>query len=104
MKQLEPIIERGDFRYEQVWREGLWAIYRQTPKDGDWERFEVVHIRRHGARKFRNVTIEAGESYPTSEQWGTYEWTAITFHRAREIVREQASSPASRKTTRRLES
>lgn len=104
MKQLEPIIERGDFRYEQVWREGQWAIYRQTQPGSDWERFEVVHIRRRGARKFGNVTIEAGETYPTSEQWGTYAWTAITFHRAREIVREQGTSDAQEKRSKRLES
>lgn len=97
MRRLEPIIERGQFRYEQVWREGWWAIYRQTQRGSTWERFEVVHIRRNKARKIGEISIEAMESYPSSEDWGTYAWTAMTLDRAHKIVEEQRTSNASRK-------
>lgn len=89
MKRLETTIERGPFKFEQLWREGMWAIYRQTQKGSNWERFEVVHIRRRNARKIGEISIEAMETYPTSEDWGTYAWKTITLERAHKVVEEQ---------------
>lgn len=61
--------------YEQVFRQGNVAIYRQTKEGQTWEAFEVGRIRQNKARETFGKQFEASESWPTSEEWGIRAYT-----------------------------
>lgn len=59
------------FRFQQVVREGMLAIYRQTHQHGSMVRYEVVRLRVEPATTWPNgqITPER-EVYPASRTWG----------------------------------
>ncbi len=76
MNPIKTKFERNGYVFEQIKRVGDVAIYGQRRP---WERenthFEVVKIRRRSARKAFGVDFEAGEYYPSAEEWGVFGWT-----------------------------
>lgn len=76
MKPIKTKFERNGFIFEQIKRVGDVAIYSQKrPEHKVDGHFEVVRIRRRSARKAFGVQFEAGEYYPSSEEWGVFGWT-----------------------------
>lgn len=65
------------FLHRQVKREGLVAIYERQHVDlgGKDLHYEVVAIKESPERVMGGVTIEARETYPSSEVWGLYGFT-----------------------------
>jgi hypothetical protein len=86
MKILPKQFHKGGFDYEQVFREGNIAIYRQTKAGQCWEAFEVGRIRENRARTVFGKEFDASESWPTSEEWGIRAWTCETQSRAKELA------------------
>lgn len=84
MKPIALKFQRGGYEFEQVVREGDVAIYGQKRpgQPGAWY-YEVVKIRRRAAREAFGVQFEAGEYYPSSEEWGVFGWTYMDFPRAK---------------------
>jgi hypothetical protein len=76
MRKLELKFRKNGFDFEQVFREGNVAIYRQT-KEGQPGNvhFEVGRIRENKAREQFGKHFEACESWPNSEEWGVRCWT-----------------------------
>jgi len=62
----------GGFDYQQIYREGDVAIYKQT-RNGkeDSAAFEVIRIRRHDGFHIGDRFVEPAEVYPNSEAWGS---------------------------------
>lgn len=83
--------------YEQIFREGDVAIYRQTKAGQESEAFEVGRIRHNKARDTFGKHFEASESWPSSEEWGIRAWTCTTLRRAKEraytMIGSESSNP-----------
>lgn len=64
---------KNGFHHEQIKRDGDVALFAMT-KNGSTH-FEVIRVVTHGEYTIAGVTFPAGESYPSSEQWGSRGWT-----------------------------
>lgn len=83
MKTLPLEFKRDGFTHKQVVRDGNVAIYERTKPEHSQPHYEVVIIREHKARDTGNFKVEAGEHYPSSEEWGIYGWTYGTLDLAK---------------------
>lgn len=87
-KLLPASFTKNGFSHKLVRRKGLVAIYERTPLQGQAKDYEVVRIQEHEAAKVLDKkineyrTIEAGEHYPSNEQWGTYGFTYTNIESA----------------------
>ena len=76
MTKLPLQFKRDGFDYNQEFRQNQVAIYRQTKaKQPKNIHFEVGIIRENATYEFHGTTIEAHESWPSSESWGVKAWT-----------------------------
>jgi len=83
MIPLPKQFRRDKFDYEQVFRQGQIAIYRQTKPGQAGEHFEVGKIRQNKARHQFGTDIPARESWPNSEEWGVRAYTYTDFRHAK---------------------
>ena len=83
---MQPIpleFQEGNCRYEQVRREGMLAIYRQTHRHGPMTRYEVVKLHIQRAHTWPDgTTTPEKEASPGSAQWGQRGWTCFTLPEA----------------------
>lgn len=87
MKPLPTHFRKDGFDYNQVFRQGNIAIYRQTKTNcPTFEAFEVGRIRENKARECFGQHFEASESWPSSEEWGVKAWTCQDLSDARRRV------------------
>jgi hypothetical protein len=91
-KPLPKEFRRDGFNYRQIYREGDFAIYRQTWKGNDHSAaFEVVRIKQRQGFEIGGRFIPPAEVYPRSEQWGELGWTfcnkEAAFAKLREICK-----------------
>lgn len=80
MNTLPIEFDRGGFDFKQMWREGNVAIYGK--KKSEWKdffAFETVIVRQRGEREAFGKVFEAGEYYPSSEEWGRFGWADRDF-------------------------
>jgi hypothetical protein len=83
-KTLRKKINRKDFQYNQILREGNLAIYEQFSKKlNKIAGYEVIRISLHKAYKIQGIEFPAGESYPGDSQWGTMGWTFTDLEKAK---------------------
>ena len=81
MESIPCEFEDRIFHYTQEWRQGMWAIYRQTHKESRAARFEVVRLHIQPAHTWPNgQTTPEKEGYPGASLWGREGWTC--FERA----------------------
>lgn len=73
MKTLELKFRKNGFDYEQVYRTGDIAVYRQSQGKGVW--FETFVVQKNPVRIIAGITIAASESMPGNEAWGRKGWT-----------------------------
>jgi len=99
MLPLPTHFEDATFPYTQVERHGEIAIFRQTHKASQVERYEVVKIRVRPAHTWPNGTeTPEHEAYPGAQSWGTLGWTCFTLADAQTLaqqLRERAAANAS---------
>jgi hypothetical protein len=82
MKTIETEFDSYGFHFEQVFRKGNAAIYRQS-MNGKTIAFEVVKIRKRAARRLPNGEIyPESEIYPSPAEWGKAAWTCVTLEMA----------------------
>ena len=88
MEPARTIFADQTFRYTQLVRSGMVALYEQQHKQGGSPRFEVVILRHMPAKTYPNgVVLPEREAYPSTREWGTYGWT---FHTRPEAERWMA--------------
>jgi len=87
------------FEYTQLKRLGDVAIYRQSKK-GLPDGYEVVRIQKHEAFSAFGKDFPAGESYPSSQQWGSDGWTYRTLEDAEQKFQELSRRGSHRVGTR----
>jgi len=93
-KPLPKEFRRGGFTYRQIYREGDFAIYRQTWKGNEHSAgFEVIRIRRRDGFQIGGRFVEPAEVYPNSEAWGVDGFTVTdkdaAFAKLRQMRFEQ---------------
>ncbi len=78
----KEFISKG-FQFQEVLREGVFAIYSQM-REG-WMRpvFEVFRIIKRKQYEMGGVVIPAAECVPTSEAWGWLGFSCVTLERAK---------------------
>jgi hypothetical protein len=91
-KPLPKRFQHDGFDYRQIYREGDFAIYKQTWKSNEHTAaFEVIRIRKREEFEIGGRFVEAAEVYPNSEAWGVDGWTVqnkdAAFRKLREICR-----------------
>ena len=94
-KSMNPIpvtFRSHGFDYKQVYRDGLWCIFRQTKEGTDIEKYEVIKLKVAPAHTFPNgKSYPEREVYPGSEEWGTYGWTCADLESAHRRLKNQCS-------------
>lgn len=94
MKTMETTFNRDKFAFKQVYRKGMWCIYRKTKPGTQIESYELVRLKTRPAMTFQGKAYEERESYPGSEEWGTYGWTCPTKTAAfKRLAKETLSEP-----------
>jgi hypothetical protein len=91
-KRLPKQFRHDGFDYRQIYREGDFAIYKQTWNGNEHTAaFEVIRIRKREGFQVGDRWVEPGEVYPNSEAWGTDGWTVLNkeaaFRKLQEIRR-----------------
>jgi len=82
MKLIPDEFTSKGFIYTKVKREGDKAIYKQSHKEGNNLRYEVVLITRHNGYQLGSAFIEPSEVYPGSSLWGIRGWTCVSLEDA----------------------
>jgi hypothetical protein len=89
MLPLATQFEDATFTYTQIERHGDLAIFRQTHKASQVERYEVVQIRVRPAHTWSNgTTTPEHEAYPGAQSWGTLGWTCFTLADAQALAQQ----------------
>jgi hypothetical protein len=71
-KSLPKEFRHNGFDHRQIYREGDFAIYRQTWKGNEHSAvFEVVRIKRRQGFEIDGRFVQPAEVYPASKLWGT---------------------------------
>lgn len=76
---------QGDYRYTQMFRRGIWAIYLQAHRKskGKINRYEVIKVQIYPEHTWpAGNTTPAHEAYPGSQSWGTYGYTCFSLPEA----------------------
>jgi len=96
MQQVADAFTEGAYRYEQVTRQGDWAIYRQTHRENAAvQRYEVVRIRVVKAHTWPNGTeTPEHEGYPGATRWGVDGFTVYTLAEAESLLAELQTKAA----------
>jgi hypothetical protein len=90
MKLLETDLRHGGFDLDQVFREGVVAVYEQS-KYGHVMAYEVVRIRvRRAELSPRGTPLPTREVYPCNEDWGTDGFTCLTLESAMTKAKQMA--------------
>ena len=76
-KTLAKTFRKNGFDYQQVWREGDFAIYKQSKEGVTKNWFEAIQITKHDGYEIAGNKIEPSEIYPSNEKWGTLGFTCI---------------------------
>jgi len=93
MTTLPNEFRKSGFYFRLVKRQGDKAIYSKSRAGGVGKHYEVIKIREHDEYVMGGVTIPAGESYPSSEQWGRLGYTYPTLEEAEERFNRIKSTP-----------
>lgn len=75
---------KNTFHYEQILRDGQFAIYKQRLRPGaGCLAFEVIRIKQIPESKMFGSVVEAHEAGPSNEAFGTDGWSYPTLERAK---------------------
>jgi hypothetical protein len=78
MQAIETSFTERGFSYEQVARNGMVALYRQTRIHSGVVRYEVVLLTRHQDHVWPDGRrMPAHEGYPPASAWGRRGWTFL---------------------------
>lgn len=83
MKKLDKEFESAGFKYKQIHRENMYAIYERryinTPNN---VHFEVIKIQSHNGIIIAGNKIAPSEFYPSSNSWGVNGFTCTSRENA----------------------
>jgi len=77
MKKLEKEFESSGFKYKQIHRENMFAIYERHHISSKTKHYEAIKIQSHNGYEIAGNKIPPSECYPTSNSWGTQGYTCL---------------------------
>ena len=83
MKELDTTFRSCGFNFQQIEREGNYAIYAKRQDKIDRDTCEVVCIGSHNGYKLGENYILPAETYPCNSMWGTKGWSCTTLASAK---------------------
>lgn len=95
MKQLEIEFTKSEWHHQQVYRDGLFAIYKRWKGEGSSVHFEAIRIKENPAGIRFNKEFEAAESYPGENMFGRTAFSCPTYDRAMERLKEMKANSLS---------
>jgi hypothetical protein len=94
MQTLANTFADRTFGYEQIAREGMVALYRQTHTASGVVRYETVRLHIQAAHTWPNgQTTPEKEAYPSSTAWGRRGWTFFTLAEAQAHMQTLLAQP-----------
>lgn len=107
MKKLDKEFESAGFKYKQIHREGIYAIYERVYSNNNTNlHYEVIRIQSHNGIIIAGNKIAPSEYYPSSNSWGLHGFTCTSrenaYKRFDRMVSESAANKekAERKKTK----
>ena len=82
MKILEKQFTYKGFNFNQLYRDGKFAIYEQTKKNFKLKKYEAVVIESHNGYDLAGQHFPPSEMYPSSSQWGVKGFTIDLYEDA----------------------
>ena len=82
MKLLERKFISLGFNFEQIFREGDFAIYKKWKEGWEYKVFEAIKVKRHNGYTIAGNFCPPAEVYPSNEQWGIAGFTCLTREQA----------------------
>jgi hypothetical protein len=78
MKKLDKDFESAGFKYKQIHREKMFAIYERNHISSENKHYEAIKIQSHNGMEIAGKKLPPSEFYPSSNSWGRYGFTCIT--------------------------
>jgi len=111
MKKLDKEFESASFKYKQIHRENMYAIYERKHIDTNKDpHYEAIKIQSHNGMEIAGNKIPPSEYYPSSNSWGRHGYTCTSRKAAYErldkmmkedvINKEAANKKAERKNNK----
>jgi len=106
MKKLDKEFESGGFKYKQIYRENIYAIYERCYINNiDRKHYEAIRIQSHNGIIIAGNKIAPSEYYPSSNSWGLHGFTCTSRENAyKRIDRMIAESAANKEKAERKKS
>ena len=82
MKKLEKEFESAGFKYKQIHRENMYAIYERNYINSDKKHYEAIRIQSHNGIEIAGNKIPPSEFYPSSNSWGLHGFTCLSKENA----------------------
>jgi hypothetical protein len=82
MKKLDKDFESAGFKYKQIHRENMYAIYERHHNTSEIKHFEVIKIQSHNGLEIAGNKIPPSEYYPSSNSWGRHGYTCVNKQQA----------------------
>ena len=78
MKKLDKEFESSSFKFKQIHREKMFAIYERHHISSENKHYEARKIQSHNGYEIAGNKIPPSECYPTSNSWGPHGFTCLT--------------------------
>ena len=83
MKKINKEFESAGFKYKQIHREGIYAIYERCYSNNvNNKHYEVIKIQSHNGIEIAGNKIPPSEYYPSSNSWGRHGYTCVNKQQA----------------------
>jgi hypothetical protein len=97
MKKLDKEFESCGFKYKQIHRENIYAIYeRSYSNNSNNKHYEVIRIQSHNGIEIAGNKIAPSEFYPSSKTWGLHGFTCLNkadaYKRLDRMIEEAAAN------------
>ena len=89
MEHLSTTHAANGYEYEQVWRKGMTAIYKQLRTE---DTYEVIKIKISPASEVFGKSYPEREVYPGNEEWGKLAWTVRGLKEATTLADKEAQT------------
>jgi hypothetical protein len=94
MKKLEKEFESTGYKYKQIHRENMYAIYERQHISSTNKHYEAIKINSHNGYEIAGNKIPPSECYPTSNSWGSNGFTCLNkqsaYNRLDRMMKESA--------------
>ena len=102
MKKINKEFESAGFKYKQIHREGIYAIYERCYSNNvNNKHYEVIKRQSHNGIEIAGNKIPPSEFYPSSNSWGVNGFTCLNkadaYKRIDKIVNEAAANTERKK-------